>query len=355
MVGGLLAVGAVAGCVRDASVPRPPMVAFDSLFHASRVVPLETSDHRLGAPVGALVLGDKVVVLDQDAADAKIFLRATGRFVRAVGGPGDGPGEFRYPFAIASSTNNDFVIYDARRRLISIHDSSGAVLSEARIDPGFYNGLVVLADSTVILTGRAYSGSADVRQAQVHQFSFSGKRLRSFGKLVEPASAWDAKFTAVFASADSSRLLTSSMNSNTVTAYDLRSMRSRAFRVGRGWYSDLLYPSDRLLGAGVSPQSTVDRVAAWMHRQRMMNGVYALGRDRVLARFQAFDPDGGKFFYYVLADTLGRTLAVSRPTRVHVIMTRADTAFWVTPRAGGAASLGFGVLTDRNGVLVGAR
>src|SRR4029077_8056399 len=110
------------------------------------------------------------------------------------------------------------------------------------------------------------------------------------------------------------------------------------------WYRPLEYPSDRLLQRGVSTQTVAQRAQAWMHTQRLMNDVYPLTGGRFLVRFMAFTSPTDKAFYYAVADTTGRTYAVSQATRARVIAARADTVFWVNDGGPAGSRLGSGVI-----------
>lgn len=333
-----------AACKAPPNATAPPVVAFDALVGTKDSIALRTDDTASLIRAGnALVNGDRLVVLDPGASNAKMFDRR-GKLLAVLGEPGDAVGDFRMPYAIGGIGGGRFAVYDSRRQVISIRDSTGAVLSEPHIEPGFYNGMLTTpGDDRIVLTGRVYRGPVEVRETDVHEFSLRGDLLRSYGRSPTPASKWDAKFMAVFATGDSGRLITAAMNTNRVRLYDRHSSMAHAFAVGEGWYQALEYPSDKVLNRSVSSDETITRTEQWMHAQRMMNGILVLPRGLILARFQAFDASGTRVFYYAVADTAGHTLARSSPTRSYAFMTQGDTIFWLT-QSSKPVTFGFGVL-----------
>lgn len=62
-------------------------------------------------------------VLDMKACDIKIF-DGTGKFVKAIGGKGQGPGEFQVPYLMAVS-GKTILVYDAMDRKLSRFDLDG--------------------------------------------------------------------------------------------------------------------------------------------------------------------------------------------------------------------------------------
>jgi hypothetical protein len=114
--------------------------------------------------------------------------------------------------------------------------------------------------------------------------------------------------------------------------------------VAAGWYAPLEWPSDRLLERGATQQGAAKTLIAWTHSHRLMNGLFALSGGRVLARFQAFSPNGDRFFYYALTDAAGRQIAVTHPTRAQVLSTSGDTLYWIAGSGHQRSSFGSGIV-----------
>jgi hypothetical protein len=74
-----------------------------------------------------------------------------------------------------------------------------------------------------------------------------------------------------------------------------------------------------------------------------MNAVFPVGSDRLLVRYESLQPDGWDTYRYVMIDTAGRTLGISRMTRANVVATRGDSVFWVGRAPAGEYFLGVSV------------
>lgn len=342
------AVGSCLACNRDSSPPVSVRSApFPSLFDVRHSIRLQRTeqDPLVSAQAGAVV-GRHVVVLDLARADAKLFDRLSGRLRRTIGQPGDRPGDFRSPAAIAPAAGDSFVIFDARRGVLSFWDPRGELAGETPVESGFYNGLMVAPqDRRIVLTGKVFAGDQAAITTEVHEFAYDGRLLSSYGKAEKPTSDWEMQFMAIFGSGANGRLLTGSMHSNVVREYRRKSQAWTSIPIARGWFRPLQYPSDRVLH--LSDSGRMRRSREWVHANRMMNGVFAIGSDRLLVRFQAFDGTGNRFYYYAMCDTLGHSGQVSLPTRAFVFMTKGDTAFWLIPHSDSTATFEEGIAADK--------
>jgi hypothetical protein len=98
------------------------------MIEAWRVGAAEGEEHELfGAPtvVGVDPLG-RVHVIDYQAQDIRVF-DPDGGFVRRLGGPGGGPGEFHGPLSMAWDTEARLWVADGRNARYTVFDSTGTV------------------------------------------------------------------------------------------------------------------------------------------------------------------------------------------------------------------------------------
>ena len=337
------------GVAPDAVTSKAPSpVAFGALVREVARVPLGGRDSaRAAMPVATFTTRDRVVVLDRTRAELRIFTRRGGALERVAGTPGDGPGQLRRPAAVAALDSGRFVVLDDGRRLLSIRDSLGGVVSEAQLPEGSFTSIVALpAERRVIVAGRLFYGPDSLRQRDLHEFTYAGARVASYGRTGEAASLWERAFSSVLVAGGPTELATATMSSNGVRLRDRRSAAERSITVASGWYVPLDYPSDDLLRYGATQQSASARVSAWSRQQRLLNGLFMVGGDRILARFQAFDPSGQRFFYYALSDRTGSRYVISRPTRVNVLEAHGDTLFWVATDGPARGSFVTGVITS---------
>jgi hypothetical protein len=320
-------------------------VYFDSAFAPVADVALAADpQHPVQFVNAGRVLADNVILSDAKAGDVKVYSLRSGSFRRVVGAPGDGPGEFRYPVAISTAGPDQFAVLDQKRRTVSFHDTTGRLVRAAALREGSFNGLLILpAQARIIVSGNVALGDTPAKGMDIHEYDYSGRRLGSYSATAVVSSEWAKRFDAKFVALTPTLLVEGSLNSNVLRLIDRVTRSERRVQVGDGWYRPLVWPSDKALRPGYSQQTAVEIGNAWMRQQRMMNGIAALGGDRLLVRFQAFSPTGDRFYYYALADTAGRTFWTSRPTRDLVLDAHADTIYSFSKR-GGAYHLRVGLL-----------
>lgn len=313
---------------RSTTVAARP-VSFDSLVEDIRTVALQTNPaHPLGSITAGRVLSGTVILLDATNADVKVFDLQDGTLRRIVGEPGDGPGELRHPVAVAVVDSQDFAILDQRRRRVSIRALDGSLVREMAIKPGSYSGLLVLPEEhRIVISGLESAPDNSTAGTNVHEYDYDGRALVSYGNIAKPSSKWAQSFGASFLARQGNVLVEGLMNGNRLRTLSRTGEGERWVTVADGWFRPLAWPPD----VGFKErgqQSAIDAGLQWMHKQRLMNGVFAIGDSRLLVRFQAWSPSAEPFFYYAVIDTTGKTLQISNATRAQVFDTHGDTLYW---------------------------
>lgn len=336
----------LSGCSRATPEPRPPIVSLASLVQSLDTVVLAGgTEDRLLSPVGAVTTREHVILLDGGRADMRAFRRVDGALDRVVSVAGDQPGQLRRPAELALLDSGQFVVLDAGRRVLSFRDSTGLLLHEATLPDGSFNSIAALpSERRLVLAGRVRGVSEVASNSDLHEFDYNGRLIASYGTNAKPGSVWERAFTTVYATRAGRELVTGMLSSNTIRFVDRETRTERSVRVAAGWFTPLAWPSDRMLQAGATQQGAAQLVKKWTRQHRMMNGMFALSGDRILARFQAFGPSGDRFFYYALTTSAGRTIAVTQPTRANVLSTNGDTLLWVA-RGKHVEVFGTGVVT----------
>lgn len=103
--------------------------------------------------------GSRVLVFDAD-----------GRFMRTFGRPGEGPGEFRNPSAVALDPYGALVVWDTGRGVWSRWSALGDLLNEERPPVSYWGpGFSVGRDGLVTVTSRTAPGGVDLVQRLVRQ------------------------------------------------------------------------------------------------------------------------------------------------------------------------------------------
>ena len=117
-----------------------------------------SAQSELAFVVGALRLGDgRIAIADQGTRAIRIF-DANGRFVRAIGREGGGPGEFSSITRLELLAGDSLAAYDGLRVTLTVFDTSGRMGRSERLvaAPGGFRLEGLLGDGTMILS-RAYN------------------------------------------------------------------------------------------------------------------------------------------------------------------------------------------------------
>jgi hypothetical protein len=80
-------------------------------------------------------LDDGRIVVANAGSQELRFFDSEGVFLRAVGGDGEGPGEFRYPTRVRKTGQDSLLVWDQRLQRISFFDPSGVFLGSERVAP----------------------------------------------------------------------------------------------------------------------------------------------------------------------------------------------------------------------------
>ncbi|MGH7619772.1 MAG: hypothetical protein ACREPM_21375 [Gemmatimonadaceae bacterium] len=337
---------------REAHDVLPFARRFDEVFRPIGATPLRGDDSTAFAFAG-LVAGNRLFTVDPERGELRSYRRDNGSLISIPGAVGDGFGEFRHPIAVAQLADRGFVVYDDKRDILSVRDSLGNVRAETRIPHGLFGGVVALPDQRHIILSGAFTNLGDGSgEHDLHELDFGGKRTAAYGQPRRPRSEWEKKFNAEFAAIlGGETLVSGTMNSSSLRLHNLSNAAERWIDIAPGW-QHLDWPSDGVLRRGTTRQTVADRIRNWSHKSRLMNGVFPLSGGRLVVRYQAYSPMGSRLFYYVVADTIGRTLAITHPSYANILESRADTLFWVStgrgvPQAFGVAFADSDVVRNR--------
>jgi hypothetical protein len=325
------ALSGLLGCVErkpELSLDAVPVAAFDSLFPRVDAVPLRSvPDDPVGFAEALLVIGDRFVIADPNQGNVKVFDRS-GTFVRAFGRPGDGPGEMRRPVGLAVADDGQLVVFDRRRGVLSFWDTAGTFMTERQV-PGNWSGMTAVpGEHRLVLAGLMALGEGAARDTGerlvVHEFSSEGSHLVSYRPFRWPSRPLEASFSNFFVAYQEPVIVSGSYNTNRVHFHDRRSGREWTAAIGGPWYRTPDWSSNAEEGGG----TRIQQVNRWVRRQTLMVQLFPLGGDVILAQFQAYDAEENRAYYYVLADTTGRSLvATGAAVRTQILRVVADTAY----------------------------
>ena len=154
-----------------------------------------------GDPIGhithAASWGSDLVIVDYQSFNARVFDEG-GRYRFSIGGPGEGPGEFRSPESAVVDGRGRLAIRDSNR--VMTFDRNGAFV-ESFLSPVYSGGAlrIVSNDGGFLISGQLVDGDLKrVGRGIVHVFDGQGNVIRSLGRLPE----LNARLEGVFMSAE---------------------------------------------------------------------------------------------------------------------------------------------------------
>ena len=169
---GIVAVTGFLWCLSGCAEDKP--LGFEDIFREEKRIALDARDEFLIGPlprIGTVTAAGDIVIMDITPRVG--IYDETGVGKGRIGGPGDGPGEYRYPLSIASG-GPDFYLYDMTLMRISRYDSSfkfvRSFLSTTRL-----NGLHISQEGRFF----GYGDSAN-RGDLVFELNDQGQVLRQF-------------------------------------------------------------------------------------------------------------------------------------------------------------------------------
>ena len=96
----------------------------------------EESDYRLAVPYLILVDEEGSIFVADSNPWQIVKYDARGNFVRRIGAPGEGPGEFTFIASMALTSDGELAVYDARQNRVQYFDLDGTVLRQVRLSTG---------------------------------------------------------------------------------------------------------------------------------------------------------------------------------------------------------------------------
>jgi hypothetical protein len=126
-----------------------------------------------------LLWRDLVHILDEQSQTIKVF-GMDGRLVAEVGGPGEGPGEFRHPQAMVRLSNGKLIVSDIDRRL-HVFEPSGDSLVFAET---WSTSLAAIRLCAINDTLYAHALTMS-EPCVIHRIVYGGEVVQSFGKIYD--------------------------------------------------------------------------------------------------------------------------------------------------------------------------
>ncbi|MGE0440136.1 MAG: hypothetical protein AB7L66_07650 [Gemmatimonadales bacterium] len=327
----LLSLVAIAGC-RSSGVDRDvadfamTQVPFDRAFVLIDTMRLGDSATAVGNPADLLPVPEGLMIADAGLANLAVFDRQSGERVRVVGRPGDGPGEFRGPTALAPGMRGSVVVMDLRRKLLSRRTAAGDLDTELHLN-GRPTAMTTLPDGRLILFGRLRTSAADSVPFDapvpiIHEIDSAGVIVGSHHVVPWPTDSWRATYANYFGTAVGSVIVAGSFHSAELHFEDLASGRSWSTLLRAPWFHEPEWPTD---SRALSGESAAEERREWLARQTLVHRVTNIGKGRVVAEVDFKEVDSSAEYGYIVVDTTGRVLQSTERTPVRLLRLEADT------------------------------
>ena len=138
---------------------------------------------KLGLIVGTALAADGSVLLVDRGESRVLRVRPDGTLMATFGGPGDGPGEFRFPYRVAELSDGSVIVYDLAIRRFSEFGPTGKFRRRwsTSVD-------IATLDDVVPLDKRGFAISGILKDPKaghsaVHVFDSTFQLVQSFGEL----------------------------------------------------------------------------------------------------------------------------------------------------------------------------
>lgn len=295
----------------------PHELPFDSLFRLEREFVLaDDAPVPMGMPVSMSVWNENLVLVDQMLAEVRV-IEPGGRLRHIIGRPGDGPGEFRAPYAAKAHPDGDLVVFDPIARRVSIFNPAGAFSDSWSFPDFFFNSFAIADDGKLLFGGRRLDEStvSQDQWATIHVFTKSGEHLRSVG--ARPAIGtrpYERNMNQVWLTALGSLAFSVLIASNEAIVHDLDSGHEWRARAGESFYRPIEWLS------AMPNQGDFQALRRWHDEQMLALWPVPIDSQFILSRFTARDESSGeRIVYYDLLDRSGRSRATIRTTVENII------------------------------------
>lgn len=277
------------GCVRPAEDVEDH-ASLSSLFVEVRALELLTDpDDPIGGATAVIPWGDRIAVVDGIQKNVKVF-DSLGALAMTLGGPGDGPGEFREPVDGGILKRGDLVILDRPHMSLMRFDRRGDFVGATQLEGISANSMGVMeapgGDGEVLAVAYATRGDGAAQRLNgVHLLTTTGEYLRPLFAFEPPTRPDESPFHAARMGGDARKVAVGRMLSDTVYVIDWASAKVEAVSVAPIGYERPELPR-RVL-------RSVPQLQEWAKGQTLLEDV-EVAQGAVVARFSSFDHELGE-------------------------------------------------------------
>lgn len=133
-----------------------------------------TVDEVLGKVADALMIGDRILILDSRANRVRVYDRG-GNLLQSIGGPGKGPGEFSIPRAMTADPSERIYVADEDRRIQRFRRAAGGWVYDTTLATQFFPADACFSGADLFVLG-VFPGKSEV----IHRLTQDGRPIGSF-------------------------------------------------------------------------------------------------------------------------------------------------------------------------------
>jgi hypothetical protein len=201
--------------ITNPDYPRDGQVKYEMVEELNIGIEEGDEDYILNRP-GDIKVSDceTIYILDWGDVNIKVYNKK-GKYLRTIGRPGQGPGEFDTPCDFDLGTDGNIYLMDSRNTRVEIVDTIGVYVAGFRLSGGYNSGMVTDDSSHIYFSKKHYRETEEIEsEISIYRYTIAGKELLNYGNFT------DAKQIAVRTGPTSSLGIMSRMMPTTVWTVD---------------------------------------------------------------------------------------------------------------------------------------
>lgn len=283
-------------------------VPFSQLFVLDRALRLEVAESNpIGDPVAVLVWGGRLAVLDAMQASVRLY-DLEGRLLQEIGGPGDGPGEFRNPRAATITAEQQLLVFDVATQLITVFDPDGNYVNRFQSPVPVVGGLLPLGRDLIASGYRADAlhAAGGSEFVPLHRIATEGALIEGFGRWrldLRPEHRFIGDL--LVATLSDTLFVVARRSGSSVLLINSRTREQHEINAAYPGYKTPELPRTQI--------ADVIQLIEWVKQQELTSGLLRLDADHFAVSFSRTLPSGENRHTYSVLDPTGRLIFSTVP------------------------------------------
>ena len=172
--------------ITNPDYPRDGIVKYDLVEEINIGIEEGADDYILNRPQDVKVSDNGTIyILDWGDVNIKVYDK-NGTYLRTIGRPGQGPGEFDTPCNFDIGTDGNIYLLDSRNARVEIVDTNGVYIDGFRLSGGFNSGMVTDDYSNIYFSQKHYREIEEIEsEISIYRYSIAGKELLNYGNFTD--------------------------------------------------------------------------------------------------------------------------------------------------------------------------